>query len=74
MSSGPGPGPGGAATAQADLLRVLGRAGAVVVGGPLPVAEAFRAFDEHDRLLDPAHRAALARLLGELRTRIGTAA
>ncbi|WP_219413567.1 NADPH-dependent FMN reductase [Pseudonocardia nigra] len=64
---GAGPGPNGAADAQADLRRVLTRAGAEVVAGPLPVPEAFRAFDEHGRLLDPALRAGLAALLGDLR-------
>src|SRR4051794_36926324 len=43
---GAGPGPTGAGGAQADLVRVLGRAGARVLGGPLPVPAAIRAFDE----------------------------
>jgi chromate reductase len=63
---GAGPGPTGAATAQADLRRVLERAGAAVVGGPLPVPTAFRAFDERGRLLDPEHRAALTAILAGL--------
>jgi chromate reductase, NAD(P)H dehydrogenase (quinone) len=63
---GAGPGPGGAALAQADLLRVLDRAGAAVVGGPLPVPAAYRAFDEAGRLVDPERRAALADLLRAL--------
>jgi chromate reductase len=74
---GAGPGPTGAATAQADLLRVLGRAGARVRGGPLPVPAASRAFDERGRLLDPELRAALATLLAGLcglGERTGTAA
>jgi chromate reductase len=63
---GAGPGPSGAARAQADLLRVLGRAGAVAAGGPLPVPSAFRAFAADGRLLDPERRAALADLLAGL--------
>jgi len=63
---GAGPGPTGAAAAQADLRRVLERAGAAVVGGPLSVPTAFRAFDERGRLLDPEHRAALAAILAGL--------
>jgi chromate reductase len=65
---GAGPGPSGAAGAQADLIRVLGRAGAVVRGGPLPVPEAMRAFDQRGRLRDPEHRAALSTLLAALCT------
>ncbi|MCO1653429.1 NADPH-dependent FMN reductase [Pseudonocardia humida] len=69
---GAGPGPSGAATAQADLLRVLARAGAVASGGPLPVPAAFRAFGEDGRLLDPERRAALADLLRALCAAAGT--
>jgi chromate reductase len=67
---GAGPGPVGAAGAQADLIRVLERAGVEVVGGPLPVPAAFRAFDESDRLLDPTLRAELASVLAEALTEV----
>jgi chromate reductase len=63
---GAGPGPTGATTAQTDLLRVLDRAGAAVVAGPLPVPAAFRAFAGDARLLDPELRATLADLLTAL--------
>jgi chromate reductase, NAD(P)H dehydrogenase (quinone) len=71
---GAGPGPTGAADAQADLVRVLGRAGARVLGGPLPVPSALRAFDERGRLRDPELRAALAAVLAGLGERAGSAA
>jgi chromate reductase len=63
---GAGPGPTGAAAAQADLLRVLERAGAAAVAGPLPVPAAFRAFDERGHLLDPEHRAGMTAVLADL--------
>ena len=43
----------GAIWAQQDLKRVLGIAGARVVGGELPVATAHEKFDAHGRLVDP---------------------
>ena len=43
----------GAIWAQQDLKRVLGIAGARVVGGELPVATAHERFDPHGRLVDP---------------------
>jgi chromate reductase len=53
----------GAIWAQQDLRRVLGVAGARVIEGELPVAQASKVFDEHGRLRDP--------LLGErLRTHL----
>ena len=69
---GAGPGPTGAAGAQADLVWVLGRAGAAVCGGPLPVPDAYRAFDEDGALRDPEQRAAMAALLATLCTATAT--
>jgi chromate reductase, NAD(P)H dehydrogenase (quinone) len=43
----------GAVWAQQDLMRVLGIAGARVVGEGLPVATAHEKFDAHGRLVDP---------------------
>jgi chromate reductase, NAD(P)H dehydrogenase (quinone) len=63
---GASPSPHGAALAQDDLRRVLATAGARVVGQPFAVGQAFRRFDEHDRLLDHDLRAALVGLLVEL--------
>ncbi|MEN3341767.1 MAG: hypothetical protein V7644_1171 [Actinomycetota bacterium] len=42
----------GAMWAQADLRRILGIAGARVVGDELPVTRAHERFDAHGRLLD----------------------
>ncbi len=42
----------GALWAQQDLKRILGIAGARVVGTEIPVARAHERFDEHGRLLD----------------------
>jgi chromate reductase, NAD(P)H dehydrogenase (quinone) len=42
----------GAIWAQQDLRRVLGIAGARVVGGELPVSTAHEKFDAHGRLVD----------------------
>jgi chromate reductase, NAD(P)H dehydrogenase (quinone) len=42
----------GAIWAQQDLKRVLGIAGARVVGGELPVSTAHERFDAHGRLVD----------------------
>jgi hypothetical protein len=38
--------------AQADLRKILGVAGARVVGDELPVTRAHERFDHHGRLLD----------------------
>ena len=43
----------GAIWAQQDLRRVLGVAGARVIEGELPVAQAPKVFDDRGRLLDP---------------------
>jgi chromate reductase len=43
----------GAIWAQQDLMRVLGIAGARVVGEELPVSSAGEKFDDEGRLLDP---------------------
>lgn len=43
----------GALWAQQDLKRILGIAGARVVGGELPVSSAHQRFDAHGRLVDP---------------------
>jgi chromate reductase, NAD(P)H dehydrogenase (quinone) len=43
----------GAIWAQQDLKRVLGIAGARVVGGELPVSSAHEKFDAHGNLVDP---------------------
>lgn len=67
---GASPGPRGAAAAQEDLRRVLTTAGAAVIGAPLAVGQAFRRFDEHDRLLDHELRAGLADVLAELTGRV----
>ena len=62
------PAPSGALSG--DLLRVLATAGASVVGGPVAVGQAFRRFDEHDRLLDHDLREALGGVLAELVGRV----
>ena len=67
---GASPSPHGAASAQEDLRRVLATAGASVVGAPVAVGQAFRRFDEHDRLLDHELRAAVAGVLAELTGRV----
>ena len=43
----------GAIWAQQDAKRVLGIAGARVVGGELPVSTAHERFDAHGNLVDP---------------------
>ena len=43
----------GAIWAQQDLKRILGIAGARVVGGELPVSTAHERFDAHGRITDP---------------------
>lgn len=49
---GASPGQFGAMWAQADLRRILGLAGARVVGDELPVTHAHERFDDEGRLLD----------------------
>jgi chromate reductase, NAD(P)H dehydrogenase (quinone) len=56
----------GAIWAQQDLKRVLGIAGARVVGGELPVATAHERFDAHGRLVDPLLAERLRRHVAEL--------
>lgn len=63
---GASPSPSGAASAQADLRKVLGRSRAEVIGDELTVPAAFRQLDEHDRLLDVQLRAQLRALITEL--------
>ncbi|MEU5692719.1 NAD(P)H-dependent oxidoreductase [Actinosynnema sp. NPDC020468] len=63
---GASPSERGAEWAQADLRRVLAVAGADVRAGELVVGEAFRRFDEHDRLLDHGSRQVLGALLAGL--------
>jgi chromate reductase, NAD(P)H dehydrogenase (quinone) len=59
----------GAIWAQQDLKRILGIAGARVVGGELPVSTAHEKFDAHgrlvDRLLEDRLRLHLATLVNE---------
>ncbi len=57
--AGATPGAYGAMWAQTDLRRVLGVAGARVVGEELPVAQVQTRFDDEGRLLDPEVRAHL---------------
>ena len=57
--AGATPGAYGAMWAQTDLRRVLGIAGARVVGEELPVAHAPTRFDDEGRLIDPEVRAHL---------------
>ena len=56
----------GAMWAQQDLRRVLGIAGARVIGGELPVARAQDVFDEAGRLRDPVVAERLRRHLEAL--------
>lgn len=60
----------GAVWAQAELRKVLTTIGADVVERELPVGFAHEAFDAGGRLRDPAARAALAELLGDLVERV----
>ncbi|WP_216216320.1 NAD(P)H-dependent oxidoreductase [Amycolatopsis aidingensis] len=64
---GASPSPHGAAWAQDELAKVLGIAGATVVGTGLPVPEVHRQFDERHRLLDHELRTGLAAVLRGLR-------
>ena len=64
---GASPGQFGAMWAQADLRRILGTAGARVVGDELPVTRAHERFDGDGRLLDEE-------LLGRLRLAVETLA
>ena len=56
----------GAMWAQADLRKVLGTAGARVVGDELPVTRAHEKFDHEGRLLDGELFERLRLLLGQL--------
>jgi chromate reductase len=56
----------GAIWAQQDLKRVLGIAGARVVGGELPVSTAHERFDAHGTLVDPLVAERLREHLGTL--------
>src|SRR5207248_8948005 len=56
----------GALWAQADLRKVLGVAGARVVGDELPVTRAHERFDSHGRLLDAELRERLRLVLETL--------
>jgi chromate reductase len=56
----------GAVWAQAELRKVLGLAGALVLDRELPVALAKDSIDEDGRLADAGQVAALAELLAEL--------
>ena len=58
----------GAMWAQADLRKVLGTAGARVVGDELPVTHAYEKFDSSGRLLDGELFERLRLLLGTLAT------
>ena len=63
----------GAVWAQADLRKILGTAGARVIGDELPIAHAHEAFDGDGRLLSDELRAALAELLEQLASETETA-
>jgi chromate reductase len=63
---GTSPSPGGAATATADVARVLRRGGADVVGDPLSFSRGAERFDREGGLRSSADRAALAELLARL--------
>lgn len=56
----------GAIWAQAELCKVLGAAGARVVGEGLPVARAHECFDADGRLDDPELERALREVVGRL--------
>lgn len=71
---GASPTPHGATWAQQELHKVLGIAGADVVGKPLPVPHAFRQFDENGRLLDADLRDDLRRLIADLDRRVRASA
>ena len=63
---GASPGQFGALWAQADLRKILGVAGARVVGDELPVTRAHEKFDAEGRLLDEELRGRLRLLLETL--------
>jgi chromate reductase len=63
----------GAVWAQAELRKVLGTAGARVVGGELPVPHAHRRLEEDGRLLDEGLRERLRGLLDELLAEVSPA-
>jgi len=60
---GASPGQYGAQWAQADLRRILGIAGARVIGDELPVARVSQLVDENGSLSDSATRELIARRL-----------
>ena len=64
----------GAMWAQADLRKILGTAGARVVGDELPVARASEKFDPEGRLLDGELFERLRLVLGTLATEAGSPA
>ncbi len=56
----------GAVRAQADVRKVAASIGAQVVDRGLPVAAAFQAFDEHDRLVDTDLEHQMSDIVGAL--------
>lgn len=64
----------GAMWAQADLRKILGTAGARVVGDELPVARASEKFDPEGRLLDGELFERLRLVLGTLASEAGSPA
>ena len=60
----------GAMWAQADLRKILGVAGARVIGDELPVTRAHEKFDHEGRLLDGELHERLRLLLGTLATEV----
>jgi chromate reductase len=71
---GASPSPDGAAGAQAELRKVLGRAGARVLDGELGVGHAHEAFDPNGQLRDSALERDLADLLDDLQRALGLVA
>ncbi|MGH3814745.1 MAG: NADPH-dependent FMN reductase [Pseudonocardiaceae bacterium] len=63
---GASPSPSGAAGAQAELRKVLGRAGARVLDGELSIARAHEAFGPDAALRDPELSRALSAVLDDL--------
>ena len=64
----------GAVWAQAETRKVLGIIGAEVIDDELPIGQADAAFAEDGQLVEPAHRAVLADLVGVLLARAGAEA
>lgn len=56
----------GAVWAQAELRKVLGKIGALVIGEELPVGQAHEAFSPDGHLRDADHHAVLADLIDQL--------